>query len=740
MRKLNEYLNNIKLKGKFIGFALTIISLTVLIILFTSIYGSKKALEEQIVNGITNMAKLKAKSINDFYDRAKSNIEVEANSNLIKKYSFETENTESEIEILKSFNNFIDYHNYYRVSLTDKNHNVKISTDSYYKGKRLPMNLINATSKSKHQFSNSEIYKYGDINIISFMYALKDEYKQTVGYLCIDSDMSEIYDLVLNNDGLGETGESLIGMATPDGALFLSPLRYDKTAALKRTASFDNANAQPILEATQGKEGKGISIDYRGEEVIVAWLPIHSFQWGLVTKIDSSEAFQPIISLRNQLIFISLIIALFSLIVAIRFAVVLITPINRLRDAMIVIGQGNVLERNIKKMSNDEVGEMIEQANNLVDFQKNVIEFTKEIGKGNFNFESTHDISRGDLGKELLKMKESLQQVSEDEKKRNWATEGLAIFAAILRNNNDDLELLSDDIITNLVKYLGANQGGIFIISDDRKKPKMELKSAYAYDRKKFLEKEFAIGEGLIGQCWQEKEKIFLTEIPQAYINITSGLGTTNPTCILLMPLMINEDIYGVIEIASFNELESYQIEFIERLASSIASTLSSVKANLHTSSLLEESQQMSEELQAQEEELRQNAEEMQATQEEMERAQKELIKKEAGLRAIIDNSEDTIFAINTDYEIVVVNKKLKNKYKSAGIDLSIGRSILEVLPEDKKEFWKDRYDKAMSGQKYETIDEVAPGVMASVFHYPTYNENEEITGVAVVSRLLKSE
>ena len=62
------------------------------------------------------------------------------------------------------------------------------------------------------------------------------------------------------------------------------------------------------------------------------------------------------------------------------------------------------------------------------------------------------------------------------------------------------------------------------------------------------------------------------------------------------------------------------------------------------------------------------------------------------------------------------------------------------ALPEDKKEFWKDRYDKAMSGQKYETIDEVAPGVMASVFHYPTYNENEEITGVAVVSRLLKSE
>jgi len=344
-------------------------------------------------------------------------------------------------------------------------------------------------------------------------------------------------------------------------------------------------------------------------------------------------------------------------------------------------------------------------------------------------------MNQGELGKSLIHMSENLRKVAYSERKRTWSTEGLAKFANILRMNNDDLDILSENIIINIVKYLNANQGGIYIINDDLKSPKMELKSAYAYERKKFLENKFELGEGLVGQCWQEKEKIFLTEVPQNYINITSGLGTANPSCILLVPLIVSDEIYGIIELASFQVFDEHEIDFIEKLSSSIASTLNSVKVNIRTSTLLEETQQMSEELQSQEEELRQNAEEMQATQEEMERAQKELIRKENSLRSIIDNSADTIFAINTNYEIMVVNSTLRKKYKALGINLNDEKNILNLIPQDKIAFWKERYDRVFNGETFQTEDEVAPGVMATVYHYPTYDENKKITGAAIVSR-----
>ena len=737
MNNLKTYFTNIKLKGKFIGFSLILTVATVMIIVATSIQGSKKALEKKIISGISNTANLKAERINEFYSHSTSSLEFISSQKLIQNYSYKS-NKESENQIFTLINDFKKHNEFYRINLLDINKSIIVSTDNSVISKQLHPNLIKSIDRAQTELSNSKIYKENELFLISFTKPILDSSERIKGYISIDIDMQPVYSFIQDAQGLGETGETLLGMETENGALFLNPLRHDKSAALTRKATFGNEAAKPILEATQGKSGEGILYDYRKKEAIAVWRYIPSFNWGIVAKIDVDEAFEPIAELRFKLILIAFIITLVGILLAIRFAVVITGPINNLKNAMKVISEGNVLSDKVKKNSDDEVGEMVDQANNLVDFQKNIIEFTQEIGKGNFSFESKHDISKGDLGKELIKMKNSLEEVSHDEKKRNWVTEGQAKFASILRENNDDLEILTDNIITNLVKYLEANQGGIFILSDDRKNPKMELKSAYAYDRKKFLEKQFELGEGLIGQCWQEKEKIFLTDIPQEYINITSGLGTTNPTCILIVPLTVNEEIYGIMELASFKVFDEYDIDLIEKLATSIASTLNSVKVNLHTTSLLEEAQQMSEELQAQEEELRQNAEEMQATQEEMERAQKELVKKEAGLRAIIDNSEDTIFAINTNYEITVVNSKLLNKYKNVGIDLSPGNNIIDILPKDKQQFWKDRYDKALNGEKFETIDDLGNDTKASVSHYPMYNEAGEITGVAVVSRELK--
>jgi PAS domain S-box-containing protein len=263
---------------------------------------------------------------------------------------------------------------------------------------------------------------------------------------------------------------------------------------------------------------------------------------------------------------------------------------------------------------------------NLVNGLKATTLFAENIGNGSYQTDfkplSEHDV----LGNALINMRNNLSKVAEDDKKRNWATGGLAKFGEILRTNNNDLMKLADEIISNLVKYLKANQGAIYIIDDvdEGTEQTMSMKACYAWDKKKFLNHQIHKGEGLAGQAWQEGDIVYLTEVPQNYIKITSGLGDANPTSVLIVPLKVNDQIFGVVEIASFSAFHDYEIEFVQKLAESIASTISSVKINARTQRLLEESQEMTEQMRAQEEEMRQNMEELQATQEEMQRSQSE--------------------------------------------------------------------------------------------------------------------
>ena len=241
----------------------------------------------------------------------------------------------------------------------------------------------------------------------------------------------------------------------------------------------------------------------------------------------------------------------------------------------------------IKVTDRSELGTLAESLNSLIDGLKGTTEFARQIEQNKLDFDFTPLSKNDQLGMALLQMRESLKRAQQEEAKRKeednirtWINAGLAKFGDILRQNNNNLNLLADNIIQNLVNYLNANQGGIFMFKDYESEKYLELLSAFAFNRKKFLQKSILLGEGLVGTCAVEKQTIYLKEIPSDYIAITSGLGEATPTSLLIVPLKLEDEIFGVIEIASFNEFAPYQIEFVEKVSESIASTQKTLKIN----------------------------------------------------------------------------------------------------------------------------------------------------------------
>ena len=359
-------------------------------------------------------------------------------------------------------------------------------------------------------------------------------------------------------------------------------------------------------------------------------------------------------NLRNITLILSAITVALGLVSAFLMIRSITVPVNYLKSIVVKLGKGELVEDKNTKFNNDEIGEMAKAMDNLVNGLKATTLFAENIGKGSyssdFNPLSEHDV----LGNALINMRDNLSRVADEDKKRNWATEGLAKFGEILRTNTNDLNKLTDEIVLNLVKYLKGNQGAIYIVDDEQsgEEATMSMKACYAWDKKKFLNNKIHKGEGLAGQAWQEGDLIYLTEVPQNYIRITSGLGDANPTSVLIVPLKMNEQIFGVVEIASFGQFQDFEMEFVQRIAESIASTISSVKVNARTQRLLEESQEMTEQMRAQEEEMRQNMEELQATQEEMTRGQAE---SEGTMRVI--NDALTVVEFDTEGNIIKANQ-----------------------------------------------------------------------------------
>lgn len=349
------------------------------------------------------------------------------------------------------------------------------------------------------------------------------------------------------------------------------------------------------------------------------------------------------------------------------------------------------------QIPDNEVNILIDDIRKIEETNNNIKNYLDSLIKGQLEIKIEKKSNKIYASLEQLQLK--LKNINtEIEKKKNeddqkeWANRGLNLFSDIMRRHSNDINTLSDEVLINIVKYLDVAVGGIFIVSEEENEI-LELVSAFAYDRKKYLSKKIEFGDGLIGTVALDKSSLFLNDIPEDYLQIEAGLGDAPPNSLLIMPLISDNGLMGVIEIASFKFLKDYEIEFVKSLSRSIAATIESVKVNERTKKLLSDSQKQSEELARREKIL-------QETFEEVSKAHEIARKNEVELRGILSGVDQTLLRAEYLPDGKFINSNIVHrKVMGYNIEWMKGKNIFEFIPEEEMDEFKAMWDEISKGK-----------------------------------------
>jgi signal transduction histidine kinase/HAMP domain-containing protein/DNA-binding response OmpR family regulator len=258
------------------------------------------------------------------------------------------------------------------------------------------------------------------------------------------------------------------------------------------------------------------------------------------------------------------------------------------------------------------VGIWSDLTNNVNQLAANLTTQVRAIG------EVVRAVAKGDLARsisveaqgELAALKDNINEMIgnlKDTTRKNteqdWLKSNLAKFTRMVQGQKD-LVTFSKLVLSELAPLVGA-QHGVFYLSDvEHDRPIMKLFATYAYRERKGINARFALGEGLVGQCALEKERILITQVPDNYIKINSGLGEATPLNIVVLPVLFEGEVKAVCELASFQPFSDIHLALLDQLTESIGIALNTISATMRTEELLKESQALAEKLQTQQEEL----------------------------------------------------------------------------------------------------------------------------------------
>ena len=210
------------------------------------------------------------------------------------------------------------------------------------------------------------------------------------------------------------------------------------------------------------------------------------------------------------------------------------------------------------------------------------------------------------LKDKLNEMIRNLRETTRQNTEQDWLKTNLERFARMLQGQRD-LDTVSAMILSELAPLLSAQHGVFYTLVDleDGGEPVLQYRAGYGFSERKHLANQFRIGEGLVGQCAKEKQRILLTDVPGDYVRINSGLGESTPLNIIVLPILFEGSVRAVVELASFNRFSATHQAFLDELTESIGLVLNTIEANTLTENLLKQSQSQAQELQSRQEDLR---------------------------------------------------------------------------------------------------------------------------------------
>lgn len=342
---------------------------------------------------------------------------------------------------------------------------------------------------------------------------------------------------------------------------------------------------------------KGLQSEY------VSFYPVKlggsKMPWSIGFIVPTETLNNEILNNLYRLIFISIISILIISILTLLIIAVILRPLTNVTKSIEALSNGIITENiMINYNSNDEIGRISKATNILISSLNKTQNFAVEIGKGNLETEFKQLGDNDILGKTLINMRDNLKKAKEEQDERkiedqkvNWIQNGINQINELLRENSDNLESLTREIIKFLVKYSNSNVGGFYLIEKEEDTEIIKLKASYAYDRFKEQKSEFLIGEGLVGRVVKEKKYVVIEDLPEGYLFVRSGLGDKSPSNLIIIPLMFENNILGAIEIASFKKIEQFIVDFLLEIVARITSSLSVMLKNIETANLLKESQ-----------------------------------------------------------------------------------------------------------------------------------------------------
>ncbi len=367
---------------------------------------------------------------------------------------------------------------------------------------------------------------------------------------------------------------------------------------------------------------------------------------------------------------------------------------------------------------------------NLI-IQKNA-EFAKRIGEGDFSVDVEMVDKSDTLGNSLLIMRNNLLATYQKETEQNWIAKGKEIIADVLRHHTN-IDMLAYETLVSLINYTNMVQGAFYLF--DEESNKLRNIATYAYNRKKYLQQEFKIGQGLVGQAAFERDIIYRREIPKDYITISSGiLGDKKPKTLLFAPLISDEKLHGIIEISSLEEdIPEHSIKLVKELGEIIAQTLFNLKVNKRTEELLAASQKMTAELKKNEEELKLNAMKMKAYQNELEESNKKL----AAQISEVEKGRKRLYSLleNASEVITIYDEKGVVTYVSPSVNHILGYSPEHI--EGENAFLQDNLESTLAVKNaFEYL--LANPTETKVFEYKfERNSREDILWLEATGRNL---